>query len=113
MWKSILLVPAVLALVGCSNSERTTDAGKLIEARNPDCLAVHETCGLQIGPDGTELRITLPDGSHLSIFAGLRDAAGDYVDACIDKAAILDNNWISGGKHGNVALWVPLRNCNP
>jgi hypothetical protein len=25
----------------------------------------------------------------------------------------LDNNWISGGKHGNVALWVPLRSCNP
>ena len=113
MWKSILLVLAVLSLVGCSNSKRTTDAGKLIEARNPDCLAVHETCGLQIGPDGTELRITLPDGSHLSIFAGLRNAAGDYADACIDKAAILDNNWISGGKHGNVALWVPLRSCNP
>jgi hypothetical protein len=112
MWKSILLVLA-LVLVGCSNSKRTTDAGKLIEARNPDCAAVHETCGLQIGPDGTELRITLPDGSHLSIFAGLRNAVGDYADACIDKAAILDNNWISGGKRGNVALWVPLRNCNP
>ena len=68
MCKSILLVLAVLALVGCSNSKRTTDAGKLIEARNPDCAAVAESCGLQIGPDGTELRITLPDGSHLSIF---------------------------------------------
>jgi hypothetical protein len=113
MWKSILVVPAVLALVGCSSSKQTSDAGKVIEARNPDCLAVEETCGLQIGPDGTELRITLPDGSHLSIFAGLRDAAGDYVDACIDKAGISGNNWISGGKHGNVALWVPLRSCNP
>jgi hypothetical protein len=113
MWKSILVVPAVLALVGCSNAKRTTDAGKLIEARNPDCAAVAETCGLQIGPDGTELRITLPDGSHLSIFAGVRNADGDYADACIDKSAILDNNWISGGKHGNVALWVPLRSCNP
>ena len=113
MWKSILLVLAVLALVGCSNSKRTTDAGKLIEARNPDCAAVHEACGLQIGPDGTELRITLPDGSHLSIFAGVKNAAGDYVDGCIDDAAISDNNWTSGGKHGNVALWVPLRSCNP
>jgi hypothetical protein len=113
MWKSILVVPAVLALVGCSNSKRTSDAGTLIEARNPNCLAVEATCGLQIGPDRTELRITLPDGSHLSIFAGLRDAAGDYVDACIDKAGISGNNWISGGKHGNVALWVPLRSCSP
>jgi hypothetical protein len=111
MWKSILLVLAVLALVGCS--KRTTDAGKLIEARDPDCAAVSETCGLQIGPDGTELRITLPDGSHLSIFAGLRNAAGDYVEACIDNAALSDNNWVSGAKHGNVALWVPLRRCNP
>ena len=51
--------------------------------------------------------------SRLSIFAGLRNPAGDYADACIDRAAILDNNWISGGKHGNVALWVPLRSCNP
>ena len=49
----------------------------------------------------------------LLIFAGLRNAAGNYADACIDKAAILDNNWISGGKRGNVALWVPLRSCNP
>jgi hypothetical protein len=113
MWKSILLVLAVVALVGCSNSKRTTDAGKLIEARDPDCAAVSETCGLQIGPDGTELRITLPDGSHLSIFAGLRNAAGNFVDACIDHAALSDNNWISGAKHGNVALWVPLRSCNP
>ena len=113
MWKSILLVLAVLALVGCSNSKRTTDAGKLIEARNPDCAAVHEACGLQIGPDVTELRITLPDGSHLSIFAGLRNAAVDYADACIDEAALSDNNWISGGKHGNVAVWVPLRSCTP
>jgi hypothetical protein len=113
MWKWILVVTVVLALVGCSNSKSTSDAGKLIEARNPDCLAVAETCGLQIGPDGTELRITLPDGSHLSIFAGLRNAAGDFADVCIDKAAIADNNWLSGGKHGNVALWVPLRTCTP
>jgi hypothetical protein len=113
MWKRILLVLAVLALVGCSNSKRTTDAGKLIEATDPACAAVNETCGVQIGPDGTELRITLPDGSHLSIFAGLRNAAGDYVDGCIDDAAISVNNWTSGGKHGNVALWVPLRSCNP
>jgi hypothetical protein len=113
MWKSILLVLAVLALVGCSNSERTTDAGKLIEATDPACATVGETCGVQIGPDGTELRITLPDGSHLSIFAGLRNAAGDYADECIDDVAISRNNWISGGKDGNVALWVPLRSCNP
>jgi hypothetical protein len=113
MWKWILLVLAVLALVGCSNSERTTDAGKLIEATDPRCATVGETCGVQIGPDGTELRITLPDGSHLSIFAGLRNAAGDFVDACIDDAALSDNNWISGAKRGNVALWVPLRSCNP
>jgi len=53
MLKSILVVPAVLALVGCSNSKRTSDAGNLIEARNPNCLAVEETCGLQIGPDRT------------------------------------------------------------
>jgi hypothetical protein len=113
MWKWILLVLAVAALVGCSNSKRTTDAGKLIEARDPDCAAVSETCGLQIGPDGTELRITLPDGSRLSIFAGLKNPAGDYVDACIDNAALSDHNWVSGAKHGNVALWVPLRSCNP
>ena len=117
MWKAIVLVLAVLALVGCS--KRTTDAGKLtdagnlIEATDPDCAAVNETCGVQIGPDGTELRITLPDGSHLSIFAGLRNAAGDYADACIDEAALSDNNWISGGKHRNVAVWVPLRSCTP
>jgi hypothetical protein len=52
-------------------------------------------------------------GSHLSIFAGVQNAAGDYVDGCIDDATISRNDWISGGKHGNVALWVPLRNCNP
>jgi hypothetical protein len=113
MWKSILLVLAILTLVGCSSSKRTSDAGKLIAATDPACATVGETCGVQIGPDGTELRITLPDGSHLSIFAGLRNAAGDYVDGCIDDAAISKNNWISGGKHGNVALWVPLRSCNP
>ena len=112
MWKSILLVLAVLALVGCSKG--ATDAGKLIEATDPDCAAVNETCGVQIGPDGTELRITLPDGSHLSIFAGIKNGAGNYVDGCIDDAAISKNNsWISGGTHGNVALWVPLRSCNP
>ena len=113
MWKSTLLVLPVLALVGCSNSGRTTDAGKLIEATDTGCASVGETCGVQIGPDRTELRITLPDGSHLSIFAGLRSAAGDYADECIDEQAISRNNWISGGKHGNVSLWVPLRNCNP
>jgi hypothetical protein len=111
MWKTILLVLTVLALVGCS--KRTTDAGKLIEATDPDCANLNETCGVQIGLEGTELRITLPDGSHLSIFAGLQNAAGDFVDACIDDAAISRNDWISGGKHGNVALWAPLRNCNP
>ena len=113
MWKSILVVAAVLALDRLFELASGRRRGKADRGEEPDCLAVDETCGLQIGPDGTELRITLPDGSHLSIFAGLRDAAGDYVDACIDKAAILGNNWISGGKHGNVALWVPLRSCNP
>ena len=68
---------------------------------------------MQIGPDETELRITLPDGSHLSIFAGVRNAAGNYVDGCIDEAAISDTRWVSGRKDGNVALWVPLRSCNP
>jgi hypothetical protein len=110
MWKAILLVLAVLALVGCS--KRTSDAGKLIEATDA-CATVNETCNVQISPDGRELKITLPDGSHLSIFAGLQNAAGDYVDGCIDDTAISDNHWISGGKHGNVAVWVPLRNCNP
>jgi hypothetical protein len=117
MWKAIVLVLAVLALVGCSKgtsgADKVTDAGKLIEGTDPACTAVNETCGVLIGPDGTELRITLPDGSRLSIFAGLRNAAGDYVDACIDKAALSDKKWISGGKHGNVGLWVPLRSCNP
>jgi hypothetical protein len=109
MWKAFLIVLAVLALVGCS--EGTSDAGKLIEATN--CATANEVCGVQIGPDGTELKITLPDGSHLSIFAGLKNAAGDFVDACIDDAALADHNWISGAKHGNVSLWVPLRSCTP
>jgi len=73
MWKPFVLVLAVLALVGCSKG--TSDAGKLVEATN--CAPVSETCGVQIGPDGTELKITLPDGSHLSIFAGLKNAAGE------------------------------------
>jgi hypothetical protein len=113
MWKAILFVLAVLALVGCS--KRTSDAGKLIEATDPysDCATVDERCNVQIGLDGRELKITLPDGSHLSIFAGLQNAAGNFVDGCIDDAAISDNPWISGGKRGNVALWVPLRSCNP
>ena len=38
MWKSIRVVPAVLALVGCSNSKRPSDAGKLIEARDYEAL---------------------------------------------------------------------------
>ncbi len=113
MWKAIVLVLAVLALVGCS--KRTTDAGKLIEATDPSshCATVDATCRVEIGPDPTALQITLPDGSRLFIFAGIRNAAGDFVDACIDDEAISGNNWISGGKHSNVALWVPLRNCNP
>ena len=111
MWKSILLVPVVFALVGCSSSKSASDAGKLVEATN--CAPVSETCGVQIGPDGTELKITLPDGSHLSIFAGLKNAAGDFADTCIDEAALADHNWISGGKHGNVSLWVPLQSCAP
>jgi hypothetical protein len=117
MWKSILPVLAVLALVGCSkratDAGQPTDAGKLIEATDPNCKKVNETCGVQIGPDPTALQITLPDGSRLLLFAGVRNAAGDYVDACIDAEAISDNNWVSGAKHGNVALWVPLRSCNP
>ncbi len=109
MWKAFVLVLAVLALVGCSKG--TSDAGKLVEATN--CAPVSETCGVQIGPDGTELKITLPDGSHLSIFAGFKNAAGDFADTCIDDAALADHNWISGGKHGNVSLWVPLQSCAP
>jgi hypothetical protein len=109
MWRALVIVMTVLALVGCS--EGTSDAGKLIEATH--CAPANETCGVQIGLDGTELKITLPDGSHLSIFAGVANATGDLVDACIDEAALADHYWVSGGRHGNVSVWVPLRNCTP
>ena len=54
-----------------------------------------------------------PIDQCISIFAGFKNATGDFADACIDDAALADHNWISGGKHGNVSLWVPLQSCAP